>query len=186
MTGHPPLVRKRGRPPKLREVDNCADPLTADQVADRRTHTFGSADPLTTPQKDALRSQVLALPKVCAMPHAMQEILIEELVYRLPYGVVVADIVSRGRPGVRGPRRGPRYKQHMMTLLADCAKALEAATGEAQRMWETSGAGREALPCAIARIAIKIAFEKRSPHVGRLHRQIKAATRALADPLTAI
>lgn len=163
MTGHPSLVRKRGRPPKLREVDNCADPLTVDQVVD-------------------LRAQVLALPQVGTMPPAMQEILIEELVYRIPYCVMVANIVSRGTPGVRGPR----YKQHVMTLLADCAKALEAATGEAQRVWETSGAGREALPCAIARIAIQIALGKQSPYVGRLHRQIRAATLALADPLTAI
>ncbi len=137
---------------------------------------------MTEPQKDDLRAQVLALPQVCAMPHAVQEILIEELVYRIPYGIVVYDIVSRGKPRKPGtPRvRGPRHKQHVMTLLVDCAEALEVATGEAEPLWEMSGSGREALACTIARIAIQIALGKRSPYVGQLHRQIEVANRALA------
>lgn len=163
MSGHPSFVRKRGRPPKVRQISNCADPLTAKQVAD-------------------LQTQVLANPQVRAMPSSVQTLLIVELVYRIPYCVVVAKIGGQSRPGVRGPK----HKNHVVTLLADCATALEAATGRAQRIWETSGTGREALPCAIARIAIQIALGKQSPYVGRLHRQIKAATLALADPLTAI
>lgn len=109
-----------------------------------------------------------------------RQILLRELVERLPHTLVAAQI----SPERKIKTRGPKPKLRLVTVLSDCGIAFGSATSKQPKLWGRQG--RESVVCEVARLAIQIVTASKSPFDGSLHSYFAAAHEIMAAPPSSV